>query len=168
MQTNVTTNPNKCHNKCKQMPQQMQTNSAVCVTNASNICRIKCCNICMYIYIFIYFIFWGPNPSRVVLLDKKKYFIFKKMKNSVMWFFGCNKEMARMILWIKRRNLLVFPMFCDEKSFKPLFWINTWTSPQQRLLCGVKNHKYLFTACCASLVFTDCCEDIDFSCDVCE
>jgi len=27
MQTNATTNANKCHNKCTQMPQQMQKNA---------------------------------------------------------------------------------------------------------------------------------------------
>ena len=32
------TNANKCHNKCKQMPQQMQTNAT---TNAHK-CRNKC------------------------------------------------------------------------------------------------------------------------------
>jgi hypothetical protein len=52
--TNATTNATKCHNKCKQMQKPMQTNAEFCVANASNICRVKCCNICISY-------FWGPK-----------------------------------------------------------------------------------------------------------
>jgi hypothetical protein len=49
----------------QQMQQQMQTNAELCVANASNICRSKCCNICISL-------FGGPDPSRVVLSDQVK------------------------------------------------------------------------------------------------
>ena len=62
MQRNATINAKKCHNKCKKMPQQMQTNAELCVINA-NICRTQCCNTCT-------FFGWGPDPSRVVLSDQ--------------------------------------------------------------------------------------------------
>jgi hypothetical protein len=57
--THATTNANKCNNTCKQMQQQMQTTAELVVTNASNICRIKCCNICTSYFL-------GTDPSRVV------------------------------------------------------------------------------------------------------
>ena len=87
MRTNATTNANKCHNKCKQMQtnankcKQMQTNATTNANkchdkckqmqsfaseNVSNICKIKCCNICISYLL-------GSRPlyiDRVVLWDK--------------------------------------------------------------------------------------------------
>ena len=82
MQANATTNPKKCHNKCKEMPQQMQRDAT---TNAKK-CHNKCTempqqmqrdattnakkevNVATYVYLF----FGGPDPSRVVLSDQVK------------------------------------------------------------------------------------------------
>ena len=57
--TNATTNANKCHDKCKQM-------QSFASENVSNICKIKCCNICISYLL-------GSRPlyiDRVVLWDK--------------------------------------------------------------------------------------------------
>jgi hypothetical protein len=78
MQTNATTNANKCHNKCKQMQRSAsQMHQTYVELNAATY-------VCMYIYIFY---FWGPNPSRVVLLDKNRLYIQKNEKYCDVIFF---------------------------------------------------------------------------------
>ena len=73
------------------------------------------------IYIFIYFIFWGPNPSRVVLLDKK-YFIFKKMKNSVMWFFwDAIRKWPEWFCELKEETYLYFQCFVTKSRLNRYF-----------------------------------------------
>ena len=39
MQANATTNPKKCHNKCKEMPQQMQRNATINAQKCHNKCK---------------------------------------------------------------------------------------------------------------------------------
>ena len=78
MQTNATTNANKCEqmpqqmqtnattnaNKCKQMQQQMQINAT---TNANKCRALRQKMFQTYVKLnvvtYVYLIFWGPDPS---------------------------------------------------------------------------------------------------------
>ena len=64
MQTNSTTNANKCHNKYT----HATTNASKCraLRQKMHQTYVKL-NVVTYVCFYIY---WGPDPSRVVLLDQ--------------------------------------------------------------------------------------------------